>query len=921
MLKSNLLATKLHRPSLPTQWVQRPYLTQRLHEGLALQRPFTLVSAPAGFGKTTCICAWLNELDSWPVAWLSLDPVDDDPGRFFTYFIAALQTVSPDLGQEIMGVLHAGQIPPAEVLTATLINDILAWGKPILLVLDDFHLIQDAFIFQVLEQFIINLPSTVHLVLITREDPPLPLARLRANNRLTEIRAQDLRFAAHDIAAFLNEERELALSQTDIAALADKTEGWIVGLQLAAIALQSLPDGDTSGSSRFIANLSGSHRFVLSYLTEQVLDQQPDEIRQFLLQTSILNKLNGGLCNAVTGRTDGRFLLEHLINANLFLIPLDDAGQWYRYHHLFADLLRERLQAYEKGETAVLHQRASQWYAQENMVSEAIQHALAAADYVLAVELLESHAMKLIMQGYVKTVNGWIDAVPEQWQSQSPQTNLALAWMYLLRGTYAQARPCLERLHATLDDFPPDDQLSEAEMALKADWLVLQALMLYMEGKMTGSAALAEQALAIVPEQDSRVRSLAYYALASVYWVQEDYVRAADVFQTAIQYGRLADNLVAEMLSTLSLAMIAFEHGQLHLAFEIAAPVIERVEQTGSLHPMAAGVYSVLGDVCYQWNQLAEARQHNQRALQLSRLGGTNTTTIFVHVSLSRLAQLEGDLDEAAREIQTAVSLLPPERPDYIAQEVVAQQVSLALARNRPEAAEMALQRHGFSFQDTFTFPDFPADRNISHSLGIVYNSSLRVLLDKVQRDSDLANVKVGMTVADMLVTAALESQQILVALEALLLRAKMHTVLNNSKSNVTASQTDYLRALELAEPEGFITIFVEKGSYVAEAFANFVRQNQLGSEIRPYVQRILTAFPDFQLPTTEKSAPLIEPLTERELDVLHLMADGLKYQEIAEQLVISVNTVRYHIKALYGKFNVNNRTQAIEAARQHGIL
>ncbi len=393
MLKSNLRASKLHPPSLPAQWVERPSLTQRLHEGLALKRTITLVSAPAGFGKTTCICAWLNDQDGWPIAWLSLDPADDDPGRFFTYFIAALQTVDPNLAQEIEGVLNAGQLPPAEVLSTTLINEIWLREDQLLLILDDFHLIQDIFILQVLEQMISNLPSKMHLVLITREDPPLPLARLRANNRLTEIRVQDLRFTTHDIAAFLNKEWGLSLRQADIAMLADKTEGWAAGLQLAAIALCSLPaSGGGSDPAHFITNLSGSHRFILSYLTEQVLDRQPEKIKQFLLQTSILDKLNGDLCNAVTGRADGRFLLEHLINANLFLIPLDDAGQWYRYHHLFADLLRERQQTGAQAETAVLHQRASQWYAQEKMVNEAIQHALAAADYALAVVLLESHA-------------------------------------------------------------------------------------------------------------------------------------------------------------------------------------------------------------------------------------------------------------------------------------------------------------------------------------------------------------------------------------------------------------------------------------------------------------------------------------------------------------------------------------------------
>ena len=397
----------------------------------------------------------------------------------------------------------------------------------------------------------------------------------------------------------------------------------------AAIALQSsLTAHDGADPSAFIANLSGSHRFILSYLTEQVLDQQPKEIRQFLLQTAILDKLHGDLCDAVTGRSDGRLMLERLLGANLFIIALDGQGQWYRYHHLFADLLRDRQQALLAQDTAVRHRRAAHWYAQMEMAAEAIQHALAAADYGLAVTLLESHALRLITQGYVKTVNGWVQQIPQRWQSQSPRTNLALAWMHLLRGAYAQAAPFLERLRSAMDDFPLS-QLSADEAALKAEWLVLQSLLFYMEGEATQSEALAKQALALAPAQDGPVRSLAYYALASVYQLRRAYDQAVESYQLAVQHGRAADNLMAEMLSTIGLAMMAFEHGRLHLAFDIAAPIDERWKQAGSLPPISAVVYGVLGEVCLQWDQLQQARYYIERSLQLSRLGGINTGVIF----------------------------------------------------------------------------------------------------------------------------------------------------------------------------------------------------------------------------------------------------------------------------------------------------
>ena len=922
-MNSGLLATKLHRPSAPPRWVQRPHLIQRLNEGLSSGRQITLVSAPAGFGKTTCISEWLNAL-GWPVAWLSLDAADDDPGWFFAYFIAALQKVDENVGKEIAGVLHSGQLPPSEVVSATLINDILECQGRFLLILDDLQSIQDRFILQVLGQLVANLPPALHLVLITREDPSLPLARLRANNQLTEIRARDLRFARHDAERLLNEVLGLSLSRTDVAALEAKTEGWAVGLQLAGMSVR-----DRTNPSSFIADLSGSHRFILSYLTEEVLNQQPEEIQQFLLQTSILDRLNGDLCNAVTGRSDGRALLERLFNANLFLIPLDDEGHWYRYHHLFADLLRDLQNAFQKEKTAELHQRASYWYAQADMANEAIQHALAAEDYGLAVNLLEHHAMGMIMQGYAKTVNGWVQAIPAEWAS-SPRTDLAFAWMHLLRGAYAQASPYLERSQAAFSGPQVEPHLGEEERALKAEWLVMQSLLLNMQGKMTESCGLASQALEIAPEQDSRVRSLAYFGLACAYQVMEDYGPAMEAYQKAIQHGRAAGNLITEMMSTSGLAQLAFEHGQLHLAFEIASPVTLRLEESRSLPPISTVVYGMLGEVCYQWAQIEEARRHSRRALQLSTLGGYNSGMINCRVLLSRLSRLEGDLEDAAREIQKAVDLMQGDIPDYVRQEAASQRVRVYLAQDRPAAAELVLQGQGFSFRDEISFPALPSGGSVPHSVGLLYNSSLHVLLYQARTRGDLTGLRSGIELAVRLIAGALQGQYLLVALEALLLRAQMHVALGKSQQ----AKVDYLRALELAEPEGILGVFVEQGSPVAEALAALVKQNQLGTVQPGYVQRILVAFSRPQSSGTtrgEQLAPhlaaglesvaLIEPLTDRELDVLDLMAEGLKYQEIAERLFISLNTVRSHVKAIYGKLNVNNRTRAVEMARQLGLL
>lgn len=914
-----LLAIKLHRPDSPIKHIERPQLIQRLNLGLECGHQIFLVSAPAGFGKTTCITEWVNSLPQWPVTWLSLDTSDDDPGRFFSYLLSALQKVDEHIGEELEGVLRAGEISPVEAISTVLINDMLKIDSSFLLVLDDFHVIQEQLILEFFEKLLIHVPQPLHLVFITREDPPLPLAQIRANNQLTEIRANDLRFASNDMGRFLSEVIGISLSPADIQVLENKTEGWIVGLQLAGLSIR-----EQENPSSFIRLLSGSHRHILGYLTEQVVDRQPEEIQCFLLRTSILDKLNGDLCNAVADRKDSHALLERLYKANLFLVPLDDDGHWYRYHHLFADLLRTLQKSRQQDKTAELHQRASRWYAEVGMLSDAIQHTLVAEDYSLAVNLLESHALGMIMQGYARTVNGWLQLLPEDWRRQSPRTNLAFAWTHLLRGAYSQALPYLEQLE---EFFSGSQENEEVRRALKAEWLVMQSLLLTMKGKTTESLAIAQESLTIVPEDDQRVRGLAYFSLASTYQAMEKEELAIGAYRTAGQYARESKNAIVEMLSTSGLTTMAFEHGQLHLAHEIASPVSARMERSDFLPPISTVVFGILGEVYYQWGKTDEARRYMLRALQLSILGGLNSGMINCRVLLSRLSLLEGDLEAAIREIQEAIELLQVDTPDYVQKEALAQQVRVHLALAQPAAAERVLQGEGFSFENEFSHPDVPPRLRISHSAGLLYNSALRVLLYRVRVRGDMAVLRSGIQLANRLIHGALDSQTILVALETLLLRAQIHARLRDHP----ASQADYVRALELAEPEDIISIFVEQGAPVAADIKDLIRTNSPATVHADYFRRLLDAFSGLHPPREQQTAPalsqaagatpLIGPLTDREIDVLRLMADGLKYKEIATALFVSQNTVRYHVKSIYGKLNVNNRTQAIRRARQLRIF
>lgn len=900
----NLVATKLRRPNLPAKRVPRPQLLQRLNEGLAANHFLTLVSAPAGFGKTLCIAEWVNLLNL-PVSWLSLDPEDDDPVRFCTYLIAALQQIDDNFGQEIAGVLRAGQLPPIEVVTSTLVDDLLEWDERFVLVLDDMQVLQDRFILAVLEKLIGNLPPALHLVLLTREDPPLLLARLRANNQMTEIRASELRFDEHEAGQFLADVLGLNLSASDVAALDDRTEGWIVGLQLAGFSIR-----DQANASRFIASLSGNQRHILSYLTEEVLQRQPDEIQQFLLQTSILERLNGEVCNAVTGHADGPQLIDRVLKANLFLLALDDDQQWFRYHHLFADLLRSR-QALQKDQTVELHRRAAQWFAQANLISEAMQHALVAPDYALAVQLLEDHAVVWLVQGYAKTVEGWLQAIPAEWRSHSPRTTLAFAWTYLLRGAYPQAMVYVERVQH-MDIM----QLPATEAALKAEWLALQATLLSGQGQAAESLALAQQALSLAPEQDAYVRGLSYLALASAYQLNNVYAQAMQAYEMISAQGKAAANPVLELLGTSGLIQLALNHGQYRFAFDVASRGLERIERAGTSSPISAALFGALAQIYGEWSQPDLARDYFAHTVYLGNLGGYSDAEIGYHLFLSRLSWMAGDLGNADREVRQADELMHLNAPAWTREEVVAQQVRIALAKQQLNTAEAVLKAHGFSERDRLTGPE----QNLTYAIGLLYLSTLRIQLYRAQVQHDAVSLEHGLTLADQLIAKTQAGQYLSLALQTLLLRAQLQAV----RRDETASLADYAAALELAEPDGYVSTFVIEGQPAADALTTLLKRNLLGTVQPAYVQHILATFSPAQPSPAvrrERPATLIEPLTDRELEVLHLLAQGLKYAEIAERLVISVNTVRYHIKGIYGKLGVQKLTQALATARQLNLL
>lgn len=916
-MSDSLLSTKLHVPHARINGVSRPRLTEKLLTAVKRPGSFVLLSGPAGFGKTTLLGDFVSELKC-PVAWVSVDEGDNDPIRFWTYLITACQSIQRGVGESGLALLQSPQPLPDETIPTLLINDLVKLKNDLVLVLDDYHEIHNPSIHTALSFLLDHLPEKLHLVFSTRVDLPWPLARFRARNQLIEIRAADLRFTTDETAAFLNQVMSLNLSAENVSALEARTEGWIASLQLAAISMKGRSD-----LGEFIKAFTGSHVYVAEYLIEEVLEHQSEAVKTFLLQTSILTRLNASLCDAVNGYSKSQTMLKDLYQANLFVFPLDDEGEWFRYHHLFADLLKARLRHSLSAEAiATLHQRAAAWYEQAGMTSDAIEHALTAMDYPLALQLVEKVVLPMILQAYVRTVAGWLQSIPPKYLEESPRVNMAFAWMNLLPGAFDQATPYLERLSIIFSS----PEVSAQDPSLLGEWLAIQSKLLGMQGKTAESRDMANHALQILPEADAHVRSMLYANLATAYEQMLDYDHAAEMFQRIVRDAQATGNFTAEILGTSGQAQMVLQQGRLHLGFEIASQGIKRLEASGRSTPFSATLYGELGQIHYQWHQLDQSCDYLLRSIQASGLSGYSDPEIYNHVILSRIFQMEGDWTSSAMEMEQARELARAIPPAMIREEIISQQVRVDLALNRLPEAQALLKAEGFSFNGEFVFPCLAPGSNITHPVGLLYNSALRVLLFQSRTKQDRVNLKRGIELAAVVLAGELQCQHIPITLETLLLRSQMYSEAGDDQHSLE----DAAKALELAEPEGFISIFVEEGLPISESLTILLERNLLGSVQPNYVNDILAAFPkagyfktvrDEQAIPVDESLSPVESLTPRELEVLHLIAIGDSNQTIAGKLVISLSAVKKHTGNIFNKLNVNSRTQALAHARRLGLL
>ncbi len=901
-MEAPLLQTKLYIPRPRPELVSRPRLIERLNAGL--HRKLTLVSAPAGFGKTTLLSEWVAGCGR-PVAWVSLDEGDNDPARFLAYLVAALQTVQADVGEAALAALRSPQPPPTESVLTGLINEIAALpgppgaphGRSYILVLDDYHLITTQSIHDGLTFLLDHLPPNLHLVVATRADPPLPIARLRGRGQVTELRQSGLRFTTDEAAAFLNAHVGLNLSPDDVAALEARTEGWIAGLQMAALSMRG--QNDVAG---FIRAFTGSDRYILDYLVEEVLQRQPENIQTFLLQTSILNRLTGPLCDAVTdspplaGGESGQAMLERLERANLFIIPLDNERRWYRYHRLFADLLRRRLQQMQPDLAPTLHRRAAGWFEGNGLTAPAIEHMLRAGDFERAASLIEQIAEATLMRSELATFLGWVDELPDELVRDRPSLCVFQAWALLLAG-----RP-LDAVEARLQDAARSEAVDKTAP--------LRALLALYRGQIPRAAELSSQALERLSEDDLFLRNLATWILGLSHLVDGDLAASTHALDQVARMSHRAGNVMIAVMVLCNIAELRMQQGRLYQAKDIYQQALEwATDEQGHLLPIAGEALMGLGRLFYQWNDLEAAARYLIEGIELTGRWG-EAGAMDGYISQAYVRQAQGDVDGAREAIQKAQQLAlktdATELDDIL---VAAHQAHLWVTQGDLEAALRWLEERGLTVDVALTELEARVGDNFFRSRRrrtAEYSALIRVLLAQGRPDEVLAVLEPLLVIAERWgLNERVIRFQILRALAF------------HAQDDMAQGMAALDRALSLAEPAGYVRPFVDEG----EPMARLLYQAAAHGIAPEYAGRLLAAFPALEPAAQEPQAEMVEPLSERELDVLCLIAEGLSNQEIAQSLSISTRTVKWHTSNIYGKLGVKNRTQAVAKARSLGVL
>jgi LuxR family maltose regulon positive regulatory protein len=927
----SLLMTKLYIPPLRPGVVPRPRLVERLDESLRLGRALTLISAPAGFGKTTLLVEWIQgRSDGMPplrAAWVSLDEGDNNPTQFMSYLITALKTLDLPIREGLLEALQSPQPPLLESVLASLISDLASLvtsqtaDAPVVLVLDDYHIlkaraIHDAVTFLI--DHLLALPHAPHIVIASRSDPPLSLARLRGQGLLTELRVDDLRFTEDEAAALLQDMTSLSVTPEEIAALEGRTEGWITGLQLAAIALQAAASAPASDISRFIQEFTGSHRFVLDYLVEEVFAHQPPHIKRFLLQTSILDRLSAPLCGAVCfptadtqdGLQDAQTILEALERANLFIVPLDETRRWYRYHRLFADLLHSQLKRLgtELGcaPAGELHQRASHWYEAQGLLAGAVGHALAAEDFERAADLVEGHGLQMLKRGEMTALLTWLADLPAAVIRSRPQLCIYQAWALSLSGRLVEVEPSLQAAESGAEGDLSNDRLGQIA--------AIRSYVAGQRGEIDRAVDLAHQALVLLDEENLVVRSVVAFTLGGVHLADGDLTTATRSLTQASEMGQVAGNIHLAVPASTLLADLTVQQGRLHTAFD----AYQRTLEVAGHSPVAAQAHSGMGMVLYEWNDLESAAHHLAQSIELGQLWGNVGALSSDYIALAQVRYAQGDLSGTYDAMEEAERLAEGKgvHPSAVAR-VAAGRLRLAVGQGDLPAVERWVRASKVEVE---------GEVNLFNEAE--YVTLARALLA-------LGQAGAAGTLLGRLLAAAEKGGRLGRSIELLIL----HSLAYHAQGDQDRSLGALAKAVALSEPEGYQRTFLDEGEPLRSLLSEFRSRlkNQAGAVGDPDPERLLTysaellaAFaatepgtlrPHSVAQTNGSGAGLVEALSEREMEVLRLVATGLSNQAIADQLFIAVSTVKSHTNSIYGKLGVRNRTQAVAQARTLGLL
>jgi LuxR family maltose regulon positive regulatory protein len=910
-----LLQTKTTVPPSRPDLIPRPNLRKILNSGMEQKAKLFLVSAPAGFGKTSLVREWIHEPDSWTVelpefAWVSIDEDDNDLRRFFTYISTAIQGVA-GTGQSIRGYLEAPQPAPPRSMATAIINDCATTSSTLVLVLDDYHAISSETIDEAVAYLIDNLPSHMHLVITTRTDPLIPLSRLRASGQMVELRTEDLRFRPDETATFLDQTVGIPLTSDEIRALEMRTEGWIAGLQMAALSMKRFKNHEEIEA--FVSAFSGSHRYIFDYLADEVMHQRPPGTESFLLQTSILDRLSGPLCDSVSDRKNSQALLEELDAANLFIMPLDSERRWFRYHQLFADQLRHRLSITYPDKISELHQRASKWYEDNDLPVEAIKHALGADDVLRAAHIVETVGRLWLARSELGLLLRWLSSLPAYLISDRPNLGLLQGWALALINQFEAVEPALQNadkaFHAALaePDSLPGLGLDDPEhRAVFQGYLATcRAALARAQADPYLAIKHLRQALEYFPESEQGGRGVATLYLGYALWMAGDAWKARQTFEQALRISIAGGQLLAAQSALDALGKIMLELGELKEGLKIHLRALELAEehtkQTGHQSPGIGLAHNGLAILHYEWNDLEVARKHAEKGMMFFEPWGMTENLLDSYSILARIHLARGDATKGFEFAQTATSLVSdPSTPAWLRAMIETRQAKLRLmaAPKQPEVIA--------TVSEWAEAAGLTPDDEASYQREREYIVLSRLLMSRGDIDQAL-------DLLDKLYEQAAGGKRWGRVIEINVLKALALQEGERSRPALEIME----EVLSATEPEGYIRLFVDEGPPMTRLLSQCVTK---GTSLR-YASDIQAQFPRTGSSPTVSRQSLVDPLSDREIEVLQLLADGLSRPQIAGQLHLSINTVKTHARNIYSKLNVRNRAAAIARARDLHLI